>query len=834
MKKTKQYNIKTLYFSDRIREAMDRVFDHPLTIIEAPMGYGKTTAVKGLLNNAGVNVLWQTVYDGYASSFWSGFSKLFAELDECALRLARLGLPNDSVSRQEALNLIEEVRLPEKTVIIIDDYYLIDNTDIDNFIVFLVKNEIKNLHVIITTRLALFENLDELKLKGYAYHITKETLELTPNEITRYYRLCGISLKADEVNKLYTYTEGWISALYLFMLNMLSDGGIKQESAESRVPLMPSIYNLVEKAVFNPLSEEIKEFMLSVCIYDNFTVEQAEHIWQKQNAPELLAEILSRNVFVSYDIQIKTYRIHRILTTFLRDILGRKELRYKQELHQKAAQWYMKTGNYLTAMHHYYLCQDFDKLLDAVEIDKGNSIYFEQKDLFIKYFEECPKKHKHNHPVALLIYAMCMLTFNEMELLAEACSEFICHLESPDLDHDSRNQLIGEYELLQSFTKYNDIMEMSQHHRKACELVRTSAVFLDTKGPWTMGSPSVLYMFHREAGKLANEVSDLKDSMPYYYQLTRGHGNGAEYVMAAEWHFNLGDFEKAEIAVHKALYLANIQPEIVICAMFLQIRIALMKADFPNVLYLLERMKEGINQKKLYSLIHTLDMCEGFIYACLKQGGRIPAWIVNGDFNSSRLLFPTTAFYNIIYGRTLLIKGDYLKMIGIAEQFKVIAAVSPNLLADIYTCIYVAAANERIYQWDDALGTLKQALDIAVPDRVYMPFVENYDYVKPLLEQIHREGNYGDHIARIFKLGATYQNATTQIIRDYFTLIKPKLTERELEIALLVVDGLTNKEIGKRLYISENTVKTQLKSIFDKLGVNSRSLLKQYLQKENE
>ncbi len=102
------------------------------------MGYGKTTAVKGLLNNPGVNILWQTVYDGYASSFWSGFSKLFAEIDDiCALRLARLGLPNDSVSRQEALTIIEGVRLPGKTIIIIDDYYLIDNTDIDNFIVFL-------------------------------------------------------------------------------------------------------------------------------------------------------------------------------------------------------------------------------------------------------------------------------------------------------------------------------------------------------------------------------------------------------------------------------------------------------------------------------------------------------------------------------------------------------------------------------------------------------------------------------------------------------------------------------------------------------------------------
>lgn len=55
------------------------------------------------------------------------------------------------------------------------------------------------------------------------------------------------------------------------------------------------------------------------------------------------------------------------------------------------------------------------------------------------------------------------------------------------------------------------------------------------------------------------------------------------------------------------------------------------------------------------------------------------------------------------------------------------------------------------------------------------------------------------------------------------------LTEREREVAQLAAQGLSNKEIGKQLYISENTVKTQLKSIFAKLGINSRILLKQKL-----
>jgi len=48
------------------------------------------------------------------------------------------------------------------------------------------------------------------------------------------------------------------------------------------------------------------------------------------------------------------------------------------------------------------------------------------------------------------------------------------------------------------------------------------------------------------------------------------------------------------------------------------------------------------------------------------------------------------------------------------------------------------------------------------------------------------------------------------------------LTKRELEILRLVAEGLTNDEIGKKIFISEKTVKTHLTNIFDKLKVNSR------------
>ena len=52
--------------------------------------------------------------------------------------------------------------------------------------------------------------------------------------------------------------------------------------------------------------------------------------------------------------------------------------------------------------------------------------------------------------------------------------------------------------------------------------------------------------------------------------------------------------------------------------------------------------------------------------------------------------------------------------------------------------------------------------------------------------------------------------------------MKGGLTPREAEVLQLLADGLTNREIGGRLYISEKTVGTHIAHIFEKLDVHNR------------
>lgn len=347
---------------------------------------------------------------------------------------------------------------------------------------------------------------------------------------------------------------------------------------------------------------------------------------------------------------------------------------------------------------------------------------------------------------------------------------------------------------------------------------------------WTFGSPSVLYMFYRESGKLIGHIETMMEDIPLYSRLSNGNAAGGEYVMSAEYHFNTGCFENAEIVAHQAMYEAQSKNQVanIICVLFLKMRIALVQGDFPVALGHLESMRDEIVKEKEYLLIHTVEICEGYLYALLGKGDKVPVWLAIGDISSYRLLFPIIPMINIVYGRTLLTNGEYLKLIGSSKHFIGIASVFPNLLALIYTNIYIASANNRIFREADALNVMRRALEMALPDKVYMPFVENCDYIRPLLEKLYREGFRRDGIARILELSEPYQRALDQIKKEHFSEYRTGLTSREEEIARLAAEGYSNKGIGKKLFISENTVKTQMKSVFEKLGIKSRVLLKQF------
>lgn len=821
MPNLKKSNIKALYITDKLKESFSTLLEYPCTVVEAPMGYGKTTAVNEALSYIEAVAIWQKIYDRSVAEFWSGFCHAVSKIDEeCASNLKKIGIPSDSLMLREAMVLIENMNIVEETFLIIDDYHLVKSEEVDAFLEIFIKNLPELLHLIIITRTAFVENSMELQLKGIVNHIGTRMLEFDVDDITNYYRLWGIVISEEDQAELYRRSEGWISALYLFAVNYKLHGSFV---------FTHNFQELVYKTVYEPLTFEMKAFLVNICLFDGFNLEQARYMWQKNNAKKLLEQLLNSNAFISLDQASGNYAFHNIFLACVREQFMKQSEVVKIEIYKRMGDLYYHANACRHAMESYYKASDFDGILTALEKDRGKSIFSEQKDMLIKYYKECPKNIKLQHPIAILVYAITVIAaFNEEKLYEEACSEFLISLDHNKLSVDERNQLLGEYEMLRGFAEFNDIRKMREHNFKAYKLLKATSKSMDTDNSWTLGSPSVLYLYYRVPGELQDLVKYLLESTNYYAMITDGHGIGFHYVFEAEWYYLMGDFESAKIAAHKAIPLARSkkQLDIVLCSFFLQARIALAEGDFPKSKILISQMRDEIKQSHAYSLIYTIELCDVYLHACLEQVEKLPQWVEEGEYRK-KMFFPSLAFANIVCGKVLISKGEAIKLLGVSEQFLVQASAFPNALAIIYTYIYKSVANQILNRYDAAVADLRQAMNMAMADNLLMPFVENAKGLINVLKDLQQKTAYGEFINKILIFYGNYQKSFNQIINKHFSTKKNKLrlTEREKQIALLVIKGLTNKEIGKTLFISPDTVKTELKNIFSKFNINSRVLI---------
>lgn len=823
MPRSREINTQCLYFTGRLTRAMGEILNYPFTVVEAPMGYGKTTAVREACRHGGITPLWLHVFNNDTEGFWNGFSELVGEHDNgCGESLIQLGFPNDAVSMNEALRLLSRIRLFESAVIVIDDYHNMDSAELNTFLELLSECEVSGLHIVLTARYTKFKRLEELKLKKTLLHITNEDLVLHSPEIADYFKICGMPLSDEQTLHLYGMTEGWISALYLFLLEYVSGDDFTNSE---------SIYRLLEKAVYTPMPEETKSLLLAVCIFDSFSLEQAEYVWGGSPAERILSGLTDSNLFVAFDSRSKNYYIHSIFKDFLREVFDKKDDAVKTAIYRRAAGWHSGAHSFSEARKYCYLSGDFDGLLEALEEDDTIDYSPHDKDVLKCYMSACPEEVKARHPFALLKYAVPLFVHNEMALAGQIYAELSGRIGTYDtLDANERDRLWGMLELYLCVASFNDIDKMTVHKNNAWALLGRPAEIFSHKIHWTFGSPSVLYLYFRESGKLKEHTAALIEILPLYSRLMNGHGTGGGYVMEAERNFNAGDFDNAEINLQKAELTAKAAEEsnILLCCEFLRARLDFLHGDQALLFGRLKSMRETMADRKLYNYLHTVELCEGFIYAWLNLPDRLPQKLLEADPATLHIGFPARGMFHVLSGRAMLIRGEYLKLLGSGDYFIQAASVFPNLLGIIDINILLAAANHRVYRHEEALACLRAALDMALPDALYMPFAENGDYIEPLLRELSGDIAYREGIGKILRLYDVFRSGRERILAE-LSSGNALLSGRELEIARLAAEGLTNREIGERLYISENTVKSALKSVYAKLMVNERRSLKRAL-----
>jgi len=140
-----------------------------------------------------------------------------------------------------------------------------------------------------------------------------------------------------------------------------------------------------------------------------------------------------------------------------------------------------------------------------------------------------------------------------------------------------------------------------------------------------------------------------------------------------------------------------------------------------------------------------------------------------------------------------------------------------------------ALALQALDDMNGAIDALGQALNLAQPERYARVFIDEGAPMARLLHEAARRGIAPEYIGNLlaaFELEVGDVAAPTTdhepAIFKPSILIEP-LTDRELEVIHLLADGLSNREIAQRLFLSPNTVRTHTYNIYGKLGVHSRT-----------
>jgi LuxR family maltose regulon positive regulatory protein len=171
--------------------------------------------------------------------------------------------------------------------------------------------------------------------------------------------------------------------------------------------------------------------------------------------------------------------------------------------------------------------------------------------------------------------------------------------------------------------------------------------------------------------------------------------------------------------------------------------------------------------------------------------------------------------------------GDATKVL---ERLLIAAEEGGRLGSVIEILILQAVAYELQGNRQAALRALEGALTLAGPEGYVRVFVDEGQPMEELLLRMQGEG--GRMIAYVQRLLAAFgqqeDGHSSSSVRDRQLPISSyppieTLSEREREVLQLIAEGLTNREIGDRLYLSLNTIKVHTRNIYGKLDVHSRT-----------
>ena len=862
----------------RLTQRLEKQRRRPLSLVSAPAGYGKSTLVGSWLETMEGPTAWLSLDESdndlatFLIYFIAAIQTMFPEA--MADTLAMLGtadLPPQQFLMSSLVNELTDIA--SSFYLVLDDYHLIHEITIHDFLNELLQYPPRGMHLVICTRMDPLINLVNLRAHSQVSEIRVQDMRFTVEETNILLeKMLGEPVDESTAAELEERSEGWVTGLCLAALALRHRAGEEQLLGDLTVNNR-YVSDYLMSEILAKQDPRLSDWMLRSSITSRFTVELCEAVCfhetdgdlgeghpEKINGEVFLEWLEASNLFlIPLDDEGRWFRYHHLFRQFLQHELTRR-LNSEQigELHERACEWCEQNGFIEEALHHALAKGDPKRAAVIIEIHCNDLLSLERWQRLRRWISQLPRELVGSRPRLLLIDAWYMGTqfrLGELPPILERITAMI-EEDSPDSSEEDKVILRGEIAALWSLMHYwlGHGQQSLGHATHALEVTP-----MDHR--WVRG---IALTYHIGAHQLVGKRDRVYDLVQMALAEDRQYGSTCPHriymgLMLSE--ILAGDLQSAEQTAIKLQDITRSRKLYVTggTAFLARAFICYQRNDLEGALRHYEDLVElryQVNAETLiqglfglaltYHAIGRTDRAretseEAFAWARERESrhmmiesqslasrldvldGQVPDvehWAGHIGDTFSLMVMPEIP--HLTLAKVLIAQGTTDSLKQAADLLSKLDLFVQNT-HDSWHLIEVRALQALLHNALDERATaieyLEKALELNRSGSFIRLFVDLGSNMAKLLEELNRQVVAEECIAQILAAFSSARPALSSVSQG--KLIEP-LTERELEVLAILAQRRSNKEIAAELVISPGTVKQHTHNIYQKLNVKGR------------
>ncbi len=338
---------------DRIFEQLGIEPSCRITLVEAPVGYGKSTLLKQwqyFLKRRGIRntmISFNAVGNSSKHFLQALIHNIYPQLS-----LTNVSSPEDI---HFSAFMMEISNFTRNFVLLCDNIDYVIDPDCIAMISTLLQSAPHGFRFIFAGRKGSHVPLARHSVNGSLKRLNSQDLLFNFNEI---HTLMGEDVSTEEVVELHGATLGWPLALSLLIPDKLAP--LNQSATIDPDILHPTLIELFEHH-----SEEVQNFLLATAVVPSFSEQMAAYLVDKPDAANILSELRRSSFPISFEATKNCYHYNDIIRNFLSKKFTADHSDLVVKIHERAARWHLMHQQFREALHH-ALAADNPNLINMV------------------------------------------------------------------------------------------------------------------------------------------------------------------------------------------------------------------------------------------------------------------------------------------------------------------------------------------------------------------------------------------------------------------------------------------------------------------------------------